>query len=769
MLSVDNICTSTSQVKAAFIIDSMYRNELTFPMARQIKVEWLTVVGNLHQKSVHIYIMSDENETRHWFVVTTDKVSNQLRAFWEIEDQFSRNPQLKIGYSNQIQALPIHQANHFMPHHTAFRISSVITKHRSIYSTCATTSHSHSSSDQIQIETTTLAKLWASLLHCRLDKCSFTANVEKWYRQFWVRIHKYGTDEIYSIPAKTRVAQFTASTPSCLELWVVAFGANLMHTTNKDMGSLCLKIHAWVDPSITCVWLSMPPYTLKPFAYFRVIKPQEKMFVNYWLNIKTDYNLADCAAIQTGVGLGVLHQGWNGPSFLFDKPEKWPQFTPATKSTKINGLVNYSIRENSILEMHPSLNWLLRSTFIWLRCTKEYWYSEIGYGIVTANINNAKRSRIRNEQERYFPIEIYSPKKGRELPTVFYSILSLKPMFDEHDIFWVHRHLKYLLFSTQHRIILPAANTFIQTNERQTHFRFLYWESQLILQAICDEFCEVETEIGNWAIHHRGYYNIVHKRTTDLLATLVQPSPPLSRMGIELAGYFDIKISNRLNTIPKEWYVVLFTCSLTKSIHLKWGADLSTQAFIKASSCGVAQSSMPNPIHSDRDTNFLGASNELPNLSYATTSKAIQAINKCAHLNTEGSLNSGQASNFGILGQKPCQSYDKKRSFEYLVSYKIRPKSEHHHCHSNHGQIVVIKEFHLPNSNPHWDASLKHSLVKMGQYIRQNCQKMIRQLTRVKMKKELTTQPCLSLIEDKSDNYERLIYEQSLIPGEDVD
>lgn len=418
MLSTKNSRASTSQVKSTFFIGSMYENMLTFPMTQQIKLKWLTFVVNSHKKSAHITMMSAAKETRHWCVVTTDKLFIQKRAIWEIEEQFARNPQIKIGYSKQIQALPINRANHVMPLRTGIEIRSITAIHRPIYNPYAKTSKRHSLNDLSYIGPTILV----NLIQCRLDKTSFIANRK--YQQLWVNnVYKYSIIKMYPI------AQFKGSNSSCLGLCRAAL-AKPIHATNKDMAILCVKIHEWIDSSMTSIYLSALKCQMKSFAGLHMIEIREKIPVEKGRNTRTNDNPVDFAT-QTRVDLFVSHQRWSGPSFLLEQPvglENWSQIpkgiisrklTPAIKIKTINIQVNHSKTENLLLESHPSVNSLLKIT-------------DTSYRVSTAKVNKAKKGWTQNKQERCYPIEISFIKCSLLRK---HGTLTLKPIFDEQNIF----------------------------------------------------------------------------------------------------------------------------------------------------------------------------------------------------------------------------------------------------------------------------------------------------------------------------------------------
>lgn len=484
--------------------------------------------------------------------------------------------------------------------------------------------------------------------------------------------HKNGTTEVHLITAKTRVAPLKSLTIPRLELCAASLLANLLHATKKGLDIQCLDMYAWTDSAITLAWISTPPYKLKTFVSSRVANIQEKIPAEKWRFVKTNENPADYAT-RTGVDMIVLNRWWHGPSFLLDQPENWPKIpthmisnknTPEMKIKTLNIRDEEPEKDNSLLNEYPSLNQLLRITAICLRWKKEYRHLRNGYGISTGEIANAKQVWIRHEQERYYSIEINLIKQGRALPAKS-SILSLKPMLDDTGVLRVQGRLKHALlpFTTKHPIILHSKSAFTKLNIRQAHFRAKHGGLQLTLRTIRDEFWivrgkqEVKTQLSKCITCYRDKCKPAQQQMADLLAPQVQPNLPFTHTGVDFAGHFDIKTSNRRNAGTEKCYVSLFICLTTKAIHLELVPNLTTKEFIDALNRFVGRRGIPSHMYSDQGTNFIGAANELPNLWYDTDSPESQAIQKeCTQNGIEWHFNPARASHFGGLWEAGVKS-----------------------------------------------------------------------------------------------------------------
>lgn len=148
-------------------------------MTPSTKNESFTFGVNSKQQPILENIKSDENNTKHCIVYTTDRVFNQ-NAFWEILEQVARNLQLMIRYPKGILEyrnfdntiiLPIDQTS--------------IIKRQTAY-TAAEKANGHSLNDQIYLGSTILEILWAIFIRWRLSRGVPTI-IEQMYRTFCVQ------------------------------------------------------------------------------------------------------------------------------------------------------------------------------------------------------------------------------------------------------------------------------------------------------------------------------------------------------------------------------------------------------------------------------------------------------------------------------------------------------------------------------------------------------------------------------------------------------
>ena len=88
---------------------------------------------------------------------------------------------------------------------------------------------------------------------------------------------------------------------------------------------------------------------------------------------------------------------------------------------------------------------------------------------------------------------------------------------------------------------------------------------------------------------------------------------PFLNIGIVYFGPYHVKMKKRTrsNSGTAKRYGVLFTCLMTRAVHIELAKDLSTDAFILTLRRFISRRGNAQVIRSDNSTNFVGANEEL--------------------------------------------------------------------------------------------------------------------------------------------------------------
>lgn len=198
---------------------------------------------------------------------------------------------------------------------------------------------------------------------------------------------------------------------------------------------------------------------------------------------------------------------------------------------------------------------------------------------------------------------------------------------------------------------------------RQAHFRVLHGGKQLTFRTIRDEFwiirgsITVKRELNKCITCFRDRCRPGQQQMGDLLPAQVRPSRPFSHVGVDFAGYFEVKTSVKRKAPFTKCYVALFICLATKAIHLELAHDLSTKAFIAVLHRFIGRRGLVEAFYSDRGTNFVGTSKELPRILTQAGAVENQLILKeCSNRGMAWHFNPARASHFGGLWEAGVKS-----------------------------------------------------------------------------------------------------------------
>ncbi|GFT29498.1 integrase catalytic domain-containing protein [Trichonephila clavipes] len=177
--------------------------------------------------------------------------------------------------------------------------------------------------------------------------------------------------------------------------------------------------------------------------------------------------------------------------------------------------------------------------------------SNVLHGPLTSEeLSEAERFWIQFEQEKFFSEELKSLKDNKiEKESPLYNYM---PYLDENRLIRLGGRLEFcnLSINEKHPLILPKNS----------------WLTTLIVR--------------------RKHNKVMHGGTASTLAQLTSPlpsdrtnqTPAFSVRGLDFAGPLYV---NNFGELPKS-YIVLFTCGVTRALHLELVSDMTTNSFLLA-------------------------------------------------------------------------------------------------------------------------------------------------------------------------------------------
>ena len=169
----------------------------------------------------------------------------------------------------------------------------------------------------------------------------------------------------------------------------------------------------------------------------------------------------------------------------------------------------------------------------------------------------------------------------------------------------------------QKPIILPKDHTYTTKTIKECHERVLHGGARETLAELRSKF---------WVPKGRQHVKVISKcvvcrklegkaystpRNAALPKFRVTEAPAFSKIGVDFAGPLYVR---EQTTTMKKVYIALFSCCVTRAIHLELVEDLSTGAFIKAFRRFAGRRGTPVLIISDNAKTFEAADKALKKL-----------------------------------------------------------------------------------------------------------------------------------------------------------
>ncbi|XP_064627878.1 uncharacterized protein LOC135487738 [Lineus longissimus] len=467
-------------------------------------------------------------------------------------------------------------------------------------------------------------------------------------------IYEGGLIISHFIVSKTTVAPLAATSIPRLEL----MGATLaLHLTMSVIAALQLPMQDvtfWSDSANVLWWIRGRSRQFKPFVAHRIGEIQTQTCPDQWKHVPTKMNPADI--LTRGAKVKELSDNtlwWNGPEFLLKDHSKWPEQnfgedkSPSSERKKSsNGVfvtlqkepqpqdkeknkqdVDEGVAQDWRLNPERYSSWVrLTRVSAWVHRFVENCQQPVGqrrHGELDAEeIHDAEHQFIRQAQLETFPAEYKAVQKNKALP-VASRIQGLRPMIDQDGILRSNGRLEkaeFLAYDVRYPVILPR-KSWVTTLIIRFHHEQANHAAGVnhILASLSAKYW---IPAGREAIREfeKSCYECRRRKAkaaTQLMAPLPRvrlrlPLRAFARTSVDFGGpYLTKQGRGRIRT---KRYLCLFTCLLSRAVHLEMAFSLDTDSFLHCFNRMMNRRGVPLEMYSDNGTNFVSGERELREL-----------------------------------------------------------------------------------------------------------------------------------------------------------
>jgi hypothetical protein len=444
------------------------------------------------------------------------------------------------------------------------------------------------------------------------------------------------------VASKSHVAPLkqTLTIPK-LELQGAVMAVRLSCSLKDTFGSL--QVNYWTDAITVLRYLNNDSKRWKIFIANRVTEIREHSDPHQWRYVSSVQNPADDAT--RGLSAAVLSQAnrWLlGPSFLWQDEHSWtsqPEIGPPpddddgirksgvclnTYSALKNGAQHFNIEHvckpeefSSWYKLCRFVAWILRAAVNFCATLpSKNTIPILNEHLQPSELQNSEICLARHAQREIFGKEYDALQQGVQIDERS-QIRSLDPFYDPSSgVLRVGGRLSRATLEEEfkHQILLPYDHQVSKLIVKDVHDKLAHCGPEHLVASVRQRF---------WIIKCRQLAKKVINECFDCLRRSVKPVVPLMAdlplqrvagntrpfqyTGLDYFGPMQVK---RARSRLKKWGCI-FTCLVTRSVHLELADSLQTDDFILVLRCFVSRRGHPNEIFSDNGTNFKGADKEL--------------------------------------------------------------------------------------------------------------------------------------------------------------
>ena len=479
------------------------------------------------------------------------------------------------------------------------------------------------------------------------------------------------------VMGKSRVIPLKKITVPRLELTAAVVAVNIGKFLQRELKLPNVKSFYWTDSNVVLGYIRNTSKRFHVYVANRIEQIHSHSNPDQWRHIGGKINPADLASRGMSANNLMNSSIWfNGPEFLKETTTFLPNgdlFPVDDNDPEVKKVQVLSTETEPIepfiarFERFSSWNRLRRTIGYCFLFTKKLKYKiKLKHGQVNEKppimnvelIHQAENAILRSVQSHIFSKELTQIRKDPNCSIKRLPFFKLNPFIDNEGIIRVGGRLENSTFpfEVKHPIILPNNGHVSKMLVSYIHCKS-HQGRGMTVSAI--------RESGYWIIGCRKIVNrMIHKcvvcrryrrpledqKLSNLPEDRLAEVPPFTYVAVDYFGPFFIRVKR--SDVAR--YGVLFTCMMSRAIHLEVADSLETDSFINALRRFIAIRGPIRQLRSDRGTNFVGAQNEFySNIDHDKVNEYLQNEN-CDYF--EFKMNVPGASHMGGVWERQIRT-----------------------------------------------------------------------------------------------------------------
>ena len=445
----------------------------------------------------------------------------------------------------------------------------------------------------------------------------------------YIRFRRESGASVTLVMSKGRVAPLKRLTLPRLELLGCLMAARLVQFVRRALRlPEATPYGCWSDSMIALGWIRGSPHRWKQFVANRVREIQDLTTVECWSHCRSEDNPADLLTRGVLAETLLTSSLWfSGPDWLSqqtavtgvsEEEELSPLCLPPeeTAAGDVGALVTADAaqadgestfldvkRYGTLSKATRVVGWMLRFVHN-ARCADSRCDGELS----TEELTVARSQLFRLEQADRFPGEIRALREGKSVPPDS-PIHRLAPFLGDDGLLRIRGRLQLseLSYEEKHPIILPKGHL-ATLLVREQHSFLKHAGVSTLITAVRSAFWVVGLRSIARGVVRRCVSCRKHdskacsEQAAPLPADRSSQAPPFSVTGVDFAGPLFA-----VDSPKKKLYVCLFTCAVTRAVHLELTESLSLADFMMAFRRFTARRGVPSVVYSDNARTFKGA------------------------------------------------------------------------------------------------------------------------------------------------------------------